>query len=182
MPHAAQHSLSAAAPPGVLQCFGPQNREAPLRLCSTPGNPAAANCELKTSDGTANPHLAAAALIGGCWGGGWVQHVGRETGGFGVHGKQQFVRVVPHWVPARLLCMPPAQPMRDSPATLHAAVDSQLFSIAPLLCSGGAAGCAAAAAPAARLWPGPWHPHRGAAVRSRHRPPARQPWRGHRSL
>jgi glutamine synthetase len=48
---------------GAYQCFGPQNREAPLRLCSTPGNPAAANCELKTSDGTANPHLAAAALI-----------------------------------------------------------------------------------------------------------------------
>lgn len=79
-------SAAAAASPGVLQCFGSQNREAPLRLCSTPGNPAAANCELKTSDGTANPHLAAAALIGGCREGGWV-HGGREPSELGVQGQ-----------------------------------------------------------------------------------------------
>jgi glutamine synthetase len=52
---------------GAYQCYGANNREAPLRLCATPGAPEAANCELKAFDATANPHLAAAAMIGG-WG------------------------------------------------------------------------------------------------------------------
>lgn len=48
---------------GAYQCYGVNNREAPLRLCSTPGAPEAANCELKAFDGTANPHLGVAATI-----------------------------------------------------------------------------------------------------------------------
>lgn len=52
---------------GAYQCYGANNREAPLRLCATPGAPQAANCELKAFDATANPHLGAAAMIGG-WG------------------------------------------------------------------------------------------------------------------
>ncbi|EFN50945.1 hypothetical protein CHLNCDRAFT_141615 [Chlorella variabilis] len=48
---------------GAYQCYGPNNREAALRLCSTPGVPDAANAELKACDASSNPHLAAAALI-----------------------------------------------------------------------------------------------------------------------
>ncbi|KAL4855747.1 Type-1 glutamine synthetase 1 [Chlorella vulgaris] len=48
---------------GAYQCYGPHNREAALRLCSTPGDLAAANAELKAFDATCNPHLAAAAMI-----------------------------------------------------------------------------------------------------------------------
>ncbi|KAL4420619.1 hypothetical protein ABPG75_010275 [Micractinium tetrahymenae] len=48
---------------GAFQCYGVNNREAPLRLCSTPGVAHSFNCEYKMMDGTANPHLAAAALI-----------------------------------------------------------------------------------------------------------------------
>jgi glutamine synthetase len=57
---------------GAYQCYGPHNREAALRLCSTPGDLAAANAELKAFDATCNPHLAAAAMIGGWVGGGGV--------------------------------------------------------------------------------------------------------------
>jgi glutamine synthetase len=49
---------------GAFQCYGPNNREAVLRLCSVPGEPDAANAELKAFDAAANPHLAAAAIIG----------------------------------------------------------------------------------------------------------------------
>ena len=51
---------------GAYQCWGPGNKEAPLRLCAAPGSAAAAsaNCELKAFDATANPHLATAAMIG----------------------------------------------------------------------------------------------------------------------
>lgn len=56
------HRPLPAAPPA--QCWGPENREAPLRLCATPGAPDACNAELKAFDATANPHLAAAALVG----------------------------------------------------------------------------------------------------------------------
>lgn len=48
---------------GAYQCYGPHNREAALRLCSNPGDLAAANAELKAFDATCNPHLAAAAMI-----------------------------------------------------------------------------------------------------------------------
>lgn len=66
------------------------------------------------------------------------------------------------------------------PATRHAHTGLQRFT--SLSCSGGLAGSAAAAATAARLQPGPRHAHRGAAGRSRHRPPAIQPGRSHCSI
>lgn len=62
----------------LVQCWGPENREAPLRLCATPSVPDACNAELKAFDATANPHLGAAALIGAR---GWVVRVlGRRRG------------------------------------------------------------------------------------------------------
>lgn len=45
---------------GAFQGWGINNREAPLRLIQEAGD--RANCELKTMDGTANPHLAFAAV------------------------------------------------------------------------------------------------------------------------
>ncbi|KAF9041453.1 glutamine synthetase guanido kinase [Panaeolus papilionaceus] len=52
---------------GTYVCWGTDNREAPLRLCNAhaPGGPKGGrNFELKTMDGTANPYLAMAAVIG----------------------------------------------------------------------------------------------------------------------
>lgn len=48
---------------GTYVCWGTDNREAPVRLCNAPV-PAARNFELKTLDGTANPHLALAGALG----------------------------------------------------------------------------------------------------------------------
>ena len=50
---------------GAFACWGLENREAAVRLCAaTPGNPHGASVELKCIDGSANPYLAAAALLG----------------------------------------------------------------------------------------------------------------------
>jgi len=45
-------------------CFwGVSNKEAPLRLLGLPGDPSSINVELKTVDGTANPHIALTAIV-----------------------------------------------------------------------------------------------------------------------
>jgi glutamine synthetase len=50
---------------GAFACWGLENREAAVRFCAaTPGNPHGANVELKAIDGSANPYLAGAALVG----------------------------------------------------------------------------------------------------------------------
>lgn len=48
---------------GSYQCWGLNNREASLRLVGDKNRPETINFELKTSDATANPHLALAAII-----------------------------------------------------------------------------------------------------------------------
>jgi len=47
----------------AYQCWGINNREAPLRLTGLAGQPESLNFELKTVDGTANPYIALAAII-----------------------------------------------------------------------------------------------------------------------
>lgn len=50
---------------GAAKCWGLENREAAVRfIAATPGNPGGANIELKIIDPSANPYLAAAALLG----------------------------------------------------------------------------------------------------------------------
>ncbi|MGV9799145.1 glutamine synthetase family protein [Mycobacterium sp. NPDC003449] len=50
---------------GAAKCWGLENREAALRfIAATPGNPHGANVELKIIDPSANPYLAAAAMLG----------------------------------------------------------------------------------------------------------------------
>lgn len=50
---------------GAAACWGLENREAAVRFCAaTRGNPHGANVELKCGDPSANPYLAAAALLG----------------------------------------------------------------------------------------------------------------------
>lgn len=50
---------------GAFACWGLENREAAVRFCAaTAGNPHGASIELKCIDGSANPYLAAAALLG----------------------------------------------------------------------------------------------------------------------
>ncbi|KAF8954897.1 hypothetical protein BDZ97DRAFT_1862383 [Flammula alnicola] len=48
---------------GTYVCWGTDNREAPIRLCNAT-SPSSRNFELKTLDGTANPYLALAAVLG----------------------------------------------------------------------------------------------------------------------
>ncbi len=50
---------------GAYQCWGPENREAALRLIPGPSGegPGAANAEIKCFDGAANPYLAVGAVI-----------------------------------------------------------------------------------------------------------------------
>lgn len=48
---------------GAYQCWGANNKEAPLRLVGLPGDPSTINFELKTFDGTANPYLGLTAMI-----------------------------------------------------------------------------------------------------------------------
>ena len=57
--------LQPSAWSGAYVCYGPDNREAALRIASTYwGQEAAtANLELKTCDNTANPYLALGAMI-----------------------------------------------------------------------------------------------------------------------
>ena len=50
---------------GAFACWGLENREAAIRLvAATPGNPHGASVEVKVVDASANPYLAAAALLG----------------------------------------------------------------------------------------------------------------------
>jgi glutamine synthetase len=50
---------------GAAKCWGLENREAAVRfIAATPGNPHGANVELKIIDPSANPYLAATALLG----------------------------------------------------------------------------------------------------------------------
>ncbi|KAJ6606048.1 hypothetical protein DFH09DRAFT_1119178 [Mycena vulgaris] len=48
---------------GTFVCWGTDNREVPVRLCNAT-SPASRNFEVKAVDGTANPYLALAALLG----------------------------------------------------------------------------------------------------------------------
>lgn len=50
---------------GAYQCWGKENREAPLRTACPPGvkDGVVSNFELKSFDGCANPHLGLAAII-----------------------------------------------------------------------------------------------------------------------
>ena len=47
---------------GTLACWGTENREAPIRLCGPQGH---SRFEIRPVDGTAEPHLAYAALLAG---------------------------------------------------------------------------------------------------------------------
>jgi glutamine synthetase len=50
---------------GAFACWGLENREAAVRLIAdSPGNPHGASVEVKCVDGSANPYLAAAVLLG----------------------------------------------------------------------------------------------------------------------
>jgi glutamine synthetase len=48
---------------GAYTCYGPDNREAAIRVCSPIGRTGSVNLELKPSDSTANPYLALGAFI-----------------------------------------------------------------------------------------------------------------------
>jgi glutamine synthetase len=48
---------------GAYTCYGPDNREAAVRVCSPIGQAGSVNLELKPSDSTANPYLALGAFI-----------------------------------------------------------------------------------------------------------------------
>lgn len=50
---------------GAYQCWGKENREAPLRTACPPGvtDGLVSNFEIKSFDGCANPHLGLAAII-----------------------------------------------------------------------------------------------------------------------
>lgn len=48
---------------GAFACYGPENREAALRVITPRRGPASCNVELKTCDGSANPYLALAGVI-----------------------------------------------------------------------------------------------------------------------
>jgi glutamine synthetase len=48
---------------GAYTCYGPDNREAAIRVCSPIGRAGSVNLELKPSDSTANPYLALGAFI-----------------------------------------------------------------------------------------------------------------------
>ncbi|XP_010556518.1 PREDICTED: protein fluG isoform X2 [Tarenaya hassleriana] len=50
---------------GAFQCWGMENREAPIRTACPPGEPegSVTNFEIKSFDGCANPHLGLAAII-----------------------------------------------------------------------------------------------------------------------
>ena len=48
---------------GAFACYGPDNREAALRICSPIGSAGSVNLELKPVDSTGNPYLALGAFI-----------------------------------------------------------------------------------------------------------------------
>jgi glutamine synthetase len=55
---------------GAFACWGVENREAALRLCTaTPGNVYGANLEIKVADPSSNPYVSTAAILGlALWG------------------------------------------------------------------------------------------------------------------
>jgi glutamine synthetase len=48
---------------GAYVCYGPDNREAAVRICSPVGAGGSVNLELKPSDSTGNPYLALGGFI-----------------------------------------------------------------------------------------------------------------------
>ncbi|HLW48211.1 MAG TPA: glutamine synthetase family protein [bacterium] len=48
---------------GAFACYGPENREAAVRVITPRRGPGSCNVELKTCDGSANPYLALAGVI-----------------------------------------------------------------------------------------------------------------------
>lgn len=48
---------------GAFACYGPENREAAIRVITPRRGPASSNVELKTCDGSANPYVALAGVI-----------------------------------------------------------------------------------------------------------------------
>jgi glutamine synthetase len=48
---------------GTYVCWGTDNRESPIRLCNA-NSPSARNFEFRCLDGTANPYIALAAVLG----------------------------------------------------------------------------------------------------------------------
>ena len=48
---------------GAFTCYGPENREAAIRVITPRRGPASSNVELKTCDNSANPYLALAGVI-----------------------------------------------------------------------------------------------------------------------
>jgi glutamine synthetase len=48
---------------GAFRCYGPENREAAVRVITPRRGPASCNVELKTCDNSANPYLALAGVI-----------------------------------------------------------------------------------------------------------------------
>lgn len=48
---------------GAFACYGPENREAAIRVITPRRGPASSNVELKTCDGSANPYFALAGVI-----------------------------------------------------------------------------------------------------------------------
>ena len=48
---------------GAYACYGPDNREAAVRICSPVGASGSVNLELKPSDSTGNPYLALGGFI-----------------------------------------------------------------------------------------------------------------------
>ena len=55
--------VDGAGSGGTYVCWGTDNREAPVRLCNAT-YPASRNLQMKCVDGTSNPYLAFAGLIG----------------------------------------------------------------------------------------------------------------------
>lgn len=54
---------------GTYACWGVEHRETPLRVCN-PSSPSSRNFELKMMDGTSNPYLTLAGILGAGWGAG----------------------------------------------------------------------------------------------------------------
>ncbi|TEB34253.1 FLU1-II [Coprinellus micaceus] len=51
---------------GTFACWGVEHRETPLRVCN-PASPSSRNFELKMMDGTSNPYLTLAGILGAGW-------------------------------------------------------------------------------------------------------------------
>jgi glutamine synthetase len=87
---------------GAAACWGLENREAAVRfIAATPGNPHGANAELKLIDPSANPYLAATALLGSA-----LRGIDREL---------ELPREIPD-APARSGATPPPLPIDQTAA------------------------------------------------------------------